>query len=206
MFKKLWFWLVVLIVAILLVIGVFYYLGADVVDEIEEETEILSPLDIDVDSYSHIQELHWGHMPLSYGFPAPGEFQVECDSAQRQRLRQAFDILDDETNGAVNFVEAAKDYNIFIYCNGAKARDFNIMEIVDIDYDIKDVLIKRVTFDFYEHANCGTWPDIEVIVTLLALGIPHNEDKESIMYPFVTKCDFEVVDQDIIDKLIRLYA
>lgn len=53
-----------------------------------------------VDSFSSSQDLHWTHMPIKYKIK-----NDYCTNFTADRIRWAFDILSNETNGSISFEE-----------------------------------------------------------------------------------------------------
>jgi hypothetical protein len=63
------------------------------------------------DSYSEVKELHFSHMPISYKINDFGG----CNGVVIKRTRDAFEIIQNKTNGLINFTEISEgspDINI----------------------------------------------------------------------------------------------
>ena len=53
------------------------------------------------DDFSYASELHWDHMPVTFSFAKQNirESNINCQDYQIKRVRQAFKIIENETNG-----------------------------------------------------------------------------------------------------------
>ena len=213
-------WFLVLVFVIALIVIAFYVSGVfdfslkkmnfDDAEEVllGERRNIEETGNVIPDDFPDAIGLHWGHMPLTYGFAVPNESNsnVNCQEHQVNRVIKAFEIVTNETGGAVNFLEGEGDVDIEIYCNKAQAEGPGYMVLGDGGYEAYGNVIFKGTLNFYTHRNCGTWPDMEVHEVLHTLGFEHIDDKKSIMYYEQVRCDAGKIDDEIVDKLIGIYS
>ena len=165
------------------------------------------------DEFSNIQELHWMHMPLTYSFAESNRnigprdtFNYKCPDYQIQRLKDAFNMLQNETNSKILFEEVYdEEGEIIVYCYKLKADEGYYVE-GEGGYISQDNLILNAELDFYDHLNCGTWPDVEIHEILHLFGYGHIENKSSIMTPIASRCDRGYIDEEIIQDLINTYS
>ena len=153
-------------------------------------------------------ELHWGKMPITYRFvqEKTDPEVITCPVYQVERVRDAFQIIHDETHNVVSFKEVEIGGDILVRCNGSKADDQLFMRLGDGYYGSSNNLITYGELNFYTHRNCGTWPDIEIHEILHVFGFDHTTNKRSIMYPIASSCDLGKIDEDIVQSLITTYS
>jgi len=165
------------------------------------------------DEFSNVQELHWTHMPITYSFSEPNSTigprdtkNYECPPYQIQRLKDAFNILQNETENKISFEESYNEEgDISIYCYKLKAEGGYYIE-GEGGYNYEGDQILNAEINFYEHLNCGNWPDVEIHEILHIFGFNHIENKSSIMTPVASRCDRGYIDEGIIQDLINTYS
>ncbi|MFZ5954796.1 MAG: matrixin family metalloprotease [Nanoarchaeota archaeon] len=159
-----------------------------------------------VDYYSTVDYIHWNHMPLTYYFNEPNASigNLNCTQYQIKRVKDAFQIFENETDNLIYFREEKENPDIKILCYGVKpSEDYMIMG--EGSFEFIDKMILRAELNFFNHRNCGTFPDIEIHEILHIFGFRHSEDKTSIMYPIENTCDHNKIDEEIIEKLKQTY-
>ncbi|MBU0761374.1 MAG: hypothetical protein KJ600_06385 [Nanoarchaeota archaeon] len=109
--------LLIWFILIVLVSGYFLFLESDypaddygnyndsLIEEENDHTQI-------EDQFSNVEELHWGHMPLTYKV-IDGEI---CEGIQLRAIKNSFEILENLTDGYVSFVESGGNVDIDVYC------------------------------------------------------------------------------------------
>lgn len=162
----------------------------------------------DIDRFSKSTELHWGHMPVSYNITP------ECGKYEGRRIRWGFDVLANETGGAVAFREANGSADIAVSCfrdvpvSGEKFRQGESQpfavgnRIVSAKINYYNV---NPNTDYYP-GGCIAYPDTEVHELLHAFGFIHSENPRSIMNSMARNCYVRKIDADIIEKLKETYG
>ncbi len=165
-------------------------------------------------------KIRFDHEPITYSIEPNLEADAKvCSDAQVERIDQAFETIQSETQRNVIFLKVLPGKeDISLYCsdieNGNltyfsnstfKVATFTVTE-AQSQFSHKGNIIKKGIITFYPHRNCGTWPDVEIHEILHALGFVHTDDKTSIMYPISLICDRDKIDEWIIKDLIETYS
>jgi len=177
------------------------------------------------DDLNPIEKLHWDHMPISFSFEDVRELgngenigedigevenvseseRVNCQDYQIDRMREAFGVINNETDGFLFFEEVEDNGDIVINCNALKADDIFIISGHGV-YTSRGYVIEKGELNFYTHINCGSWPDVEIHEILHVFGFNHADDKDSIMNPEQVRCDLGMIDDEIIKELRDIYG
>ncbi len=178
--KKDTFW-IILIFAIIL--GVYF--SEDITSWLDsKESNNMSNGDLE-DTFQNINEFHWRHMPITYQRINYGG----CDGVQFDKMADAFNIIQELTEGIVNFVEVEQDPDIKIVClDRVKLRE----ELKEVAKDIQ--VCKNVTFDyrknFLKHYDeDGLDKNIHIIINTELLKISDNETIYNVCYGDVNDLD-----------------
>jgi hypothetical protein len=157
---------------------------------------------------------YWDHMPLTYAFRDTGEFVSTCQDHIKERIKGAFDIIKNETNESVYFIEVnytEEDYDIVIKCSNKVQTDGRAAEGISTAGEggptkLKGNLILKGELNIYPYRNCGTFPDVELHEIMHVLGFGHNDSSRlNLMYPYNLKCDGQF-DESLSTELIRIYG
>lgn len=201
-------WIVLLIVAGLIILNVFFQSDGTIEKRLVNETGELEDdwQYANKDYLSTINKLHWYHMPITYYFSTVDtDGSRDCPDFQKERIRKAFNIIKEETDGAVQFQEEDIYGDIFIMCFSTKGSGGYMTE-AEAEYINEGNVIVEGNLYFYTHMNCGTWPDVEIHEILHLFGYEHIDDEWSIMTPIAKRCDLGKIDEDIVQDLIETYG
>lgn len=188
----------------LIVFGVINFQEVPFCEEVNESGSVY--WDEMQDQFSHVDKLHWWHMPLTYVFLNSNEDDFgDCQEHQVERIRDAFDIVEISTNGILSFKEEEVYGDIFISCHGATGKGVYMTEGT-AEYEAMGDVITKATLKFFTHRNCGTWPDVEIHEVLHLFGYEHVDDEWSIMSPVAVRCDLGEIDNEIVQDLIEIYG
>lgn len=154
------------------------------------------------DTFSKVNRLHWTHMPLIYKFEEP-----ICNSYRAQKIREAFEEINSETNGSVSFIES-ENPDIIIYCSVTVKDEQKLQG----DYWVETLgeggisayygnRVINATIIFYPTTtSCGYFPSVEIHEILHTFNYPHNNRPCSIMYSGEENCRYILENQDICGK------
>ena len=206
--------MIILVLILLIVLFIFWMKFPQESNNYEKEQKnILLPNESVYENNSNDNtinffKLHWEHMPITYSFTKENvrNSNVKCQDYQIERIRKAFQIIENDTGRAVSFKEVESKGDILVYCNAAKADSQLLMRQGDGYYEYHGDVIDYGELNFYIHKNCGIWPDVEIHEILHVFGFNHTDSKKSIMYPTASVCDLGKIDQDIINDLINRYT
>jgi hypothetical protein len=154
---------------------------------------------------------YWDHMPLTYRFNDTNEFVSTCQDHIKKRLKTAFDIVKNETQGIVYFVEVDYNEDIIIHCSNKIQTDGKAEQGISTAGEGGPTLLQgnkiiKGELNLYPYRNCGVFPDVELHEIGHVLGFGHNKSSRlNLMYPINLKCDGEF-DIYIRDDLIEVYA
>ncbi len=154
---------------------------------------------------------YWDHMPLTYRFEDTEEFISTCQDHIKERVKGAFDIVKNETSGAVYFVEVDYDEDIIIRCSNKIQTDGRAAVGISTAGEGGPTLIQgnkilEGELNFYPYRNCGTFPDVELHEIMHVLGFGHNNSSRlNLMYPTNLKCD-GTFDDYLKEELIMIYG
>ena len=143
------------------------------------------PLLQDEDKFSNSTELHFGHMPILYNIT-----KSECGDFQTKRIRWVFDVLTNETQGVITFIETQDNADISVICYPYTPERGvgNEYTAGRGGYFSNGNEIKSATLEFFNvnplsntyPGGCLIYPDVEVHELLHALGFPHICSTKSI--------------------------
>lgn len=178
----------------------------------------------DKDNFSHANELHWGHMPLSYKI-------FNCSGYQSRRIIRAFNTLENETNYKVSFIletniteldetayyiQGSKEADIEVICYAefkvANLPGYNTLgEANYLSSPYNSLLIKRAFVNFYGitsttyTSGCTIYPDVELHEILHGFGFDHVNQTNHIMNPRHVSCQTRLND-DTLQRLLQTYT
>lgn len=169
------------------------------------------------DMFSSINELHYGNMPITYAL------KEECGAVMTKRIKQAFDIISNETGNIVVFEDISdklvNEYpvaDISIYCHTELEENKGFYTSGNAAYytnKINPNLITMSDINFYKvnpNANnqfsggCTGYPNTEIHEILHTFGFEHKEGY-SIMNPVSDGCRITMIEEEITDKLKEIY-
>jgi len=165
------------------------------------------------DPFSETDELHWNHMPLTYGIIN----ESDCYPIRVERIKKAIQEVGRLTEYKVQLLSVKND----------ETPDISFVCIKDSNYDaVGDVVYEtfgEALTEYYPYTNvisnasvfvyggvstdCMDYPTIELHEILHTLGEDHSKHLSSIMYKIENNCNkLNIkVDQPIFDKLIEIY-
>ena len=167
------------------------------------------------DNYPNVTELHWGHMPITYFIKNPRL----CGSNVVEQIKQSFDIIENETSGAVNFEFKEGEGDISVECFDrydnnvsqlASSRTYADANIWAFNDEAGNVISKgeirlfKITLGQSYYGRCSSYPDTIIHEILHLFGFQDEDNGGGIMYKYITSCVGKI-DQDIIDKLKETY-
>ena len=173
----------------------------------DEQTE-----DQDNSQYDNENILKWNNFPITYSI----NNSFICGDYEINRIRKAFDIIQNETNNTIYFKEVNNSANILITC---------VPEYVDGDssgtyvsgeaeYNSEGNEIIEGSIFFYNMkpgrytGGCYVFPDVEIHEILHTFAIPHSNNEDSIMYAVegsTNICHSRNIDNETLDLLNSIY-
>jgi len=164
--------------------------------EIYDETNfsIFSPLNFDDLSVSNIEKFYYGleegetrvkDMGFLHFDKIPVYYKLNnCIGERRDRVVQAFDIIERGTNGILPFEERSSG-DIIVNCNFQLETE-HASGYGGPEYYVGSNEITSSSVDLYAHdpqfSRCESYPVTEIHEILHALGFDHISNKNSIMY------------------------
>jgi hypothetical protein len=214
-----------LILIIILSVLFFYFSNKNVSKELNvgNNTGTLSELKGNSninknDLFSNINELHYGNMPITYALN-----KSECGTIMTQRIKKAFDIINNETEGTVIFEDISDklknesaEADIIIHCYSGLEEENGLYTAGIATYSIEGTNTNLVTsseINFYKvnpkssnqfSGGCTGYPNTEIHEILHTFGFEHKEGY-SIMNPVSDGCRITMIEKEIIDKLKEIY-
>jgi hypothetical protein len=168
------------------------------------------------DPFNKSDQIHWSHIPITYSL----ENQKDCGSQEIQRIKRAFEVIKNETDGKVSFIETNTLGDIQITCHKASVEyDWSknsegYRALAESTYYLEEDTYPKVisygTIDFYDtlenrvSSNCKTYPDTEIHEILHLFGFDHVNEKYNIMNPVQIYCPSSI-NKDIINRLDEIY-
>lgn len=140
---------------------------------------------------------------ISYSF-------VECDRESQDRMKQAFQIISDETQDVIFYENQFP--KITIYCAQQKDEQRNSTFVAGeggpnkvILSDLYPLIIdgKIYLYNLENKKNCE-YPIVELHELMHVFGFDHINKTDEILYPYV-KCEQRIT-QDIVNELKRIYS
>lgn len=162
---------------------------------------------------------YFNHIPITYSIePGAGSNARVCSDAQIERIDEAFRTIQNEASEAIIFLKVLPGKeDISLYCAGIEngnltysaGSEFKIATFAvtegESQFSHRGNIIQHGTITFYEHRNCGTFPDVEIHEILHILGFVHANDQKSIMYPLSLVCDRDSIDKGILEEIKNTY-
>lgn len=178
-------------------------------DKYEMEVEVEKE-EIKKDYFSNTDRLHFGEMPVTFGF------KTECRQRIEDSMRLAFQSIENETEGIVYFEEVSNNPAISIFCaESERDRDSYTRALGSatciLDNDNPNLIIGGEIYIYGQGWVCGTgYPAVEVHEILHVFGFLHNPSPRSIMYRFSSDysqgCTIDSIDDVYIDCLRNIYS
>ena len=149
------------------------------------------------DQYSNVEELHWGHMPLTYNFD-------NCTERSIKKVEEAMDYIHQEVNG-ISFERIySEDEDIIFMCEEdfkEEITEKNVLaEALPYLHTYQENLIIYGDVWIYPFELCiGSRPVLEIHEILHLFGLEHNEDPyavRDIMGKWDFSCFQEISDED----------
>lgn len=204
-----------------IVILSFYKLGSSNKQDIEKNLDEVLEIPKNIqDDFLNVNEIHWGHMPLTYKI----ENENECNLKLKNRIEEAFETIQLETDGVVAFEKTDENPDIEVFCKPYNYREnsgelgelssFDIVyadSIFDTDYNNKNLIIKS-TINFYGAGLiCETgYPAIEVHQIMKSFGFGNEYKINDVMRPEVEEkslnCKVEGISEEHINCLKYIYS
>ncbi len=159
-------------------------------------------------NYSKNNKFYWDHIPLTYSLlDLKIKNNSNCSQSQILRIRKAFEIIENSTKEKIKFKEnfEFEKVDIKIYCQGVKFDSINYLDEGKTKYNVRNNQIRYGEINFYNHLNCGDWPDTEIHEILHLFGYEHINNPQSIMNPESEICDLNKIDDWIIKDLVENY-
>jgi hypothetical protein len=171
--------------------GYYYYNLEDEINYVPEfqKNNFSENFEKRILDFSNIEEIHWNYMPLTYSFDS------SCVGPIIPRIYWAFEIIENETNERVSFVEVKENSNIKFVCYKEKNEEI-LSEVESIltqgltTFDYAGNVMNDTKIEFWKvseksrPSSCNKFPSLEIHEILHALGFAHIENnKYSIMYP-----------------------
>ena len=167
------------------------------------------------DNFSHINESHWGHMPLTFKFEDNGlEWQIN-------ETRNGFDAIERQTKGIVSFQEITDgDADISVYLN-IKQPNSDLYQDVPNDFRIAGEggfvlhptipnLIERGEIYIYNIERCRTgFPTGTTHEILHTFGFGHSYNSNDVMGRYSEPyhdCTIRKIEDNVINKLLETYG
>ena len=146
--------------------------------------------------------------------------QTDCPSDKKENMLKAFDLISQET-GIINFSSVSENEtlnpDVEVLCSpkekadDQQESDFFVAgeggakEIIQTGrYNVITQGVILLYGNPQNAIHCN-WPNVEVHELMHVFGFNHSQDKNSLMYPYLTSCD-QKLDDSIINELIRLYS
>lgn len=153
-----------------------------------------------INGYTNPNFPYWSKKPITYKFDGLDK----CDSNKTKRVREAFFLIQTETDGIVTFLEDNTNGKLVVRCfdfpNPQGAAGFGGPQFWE-DGEIIDA-----TVDLYEiesgYVRC-TYPTVEIHEILHGFGFDHTNSQSSIMY-FSGGC--QRLDKASIECLKNIYS
>ncbi|MFA5855859.1 MAG: hypothetical protein WC867_00745 [Candidatus Pacearchaeota archaeon] len=158
---------------------------------------------------SSYENIKWLNMPLTYYIN-----YSSCGELMKTRIKNAFLILENESEGKVEFHEGDFKSDILITCTSKINFIKGFYESGEATYYSEGENINRAEIVFYNvnpKANnkfaggCTGYPNLELHEILHVLDFSHKSGN-SIMNPLIDGCKIKEVDRDIIEKIKEIYS
>ncbi|MCH7568273.1 MAG: hypothetical protein IIA87_02525 [Nanoarchaeota archaeon] len=213
-----------LVIIIIVGLVIIFILNDNEIESTEESAVSIGDSNFIQDEFPNAEGLHWGHMPVTYFFS-----REACGVKQEKRIIDAFNILEERTEGIVSFkeLESVSEVNIYIICIEKSQKSIaeeldrtgGVRRYVAYYYNISNIITEAgITFFLgpgkIPHRDCNLFPDEEIRNILLASGFeltnkttnPTNETNHILSENLrPRRCPYEV-NEDIVDKLIDTYS
>ncbi|MEI7719111.1 MAG: matrixin family metalloprotease [archaeon] len=153
----------------------------------------------------------WTSFPVSYYFTG-GEV---CGDFELRKIRRAFSIIENETNGKISFIETNYSGDINVICSkdfiSADKKGYFIAgeggytssgnTITSGEVDFKNMKGGKVS------GSCINFPSVEIHEIMHVFALGHSEDEYSLMYPQTSskQCIASHIDNETIDILNSIY-
>jgi hypothetical protein len=169
--------------------------------------------DINEDDYKNIEEIHWGHMPISYKIECFSNDSLSCIKS-KDRVILALNSIQSETSNVVSFVEKNETPDINVYLFKEKSNIKNRGELVEgfaspYFYKFKPNLISSAEININVFGICKDYPAMEIHEILHTFGFGHTVILGKVMSRYASydekDCPAKIEDE-IIANLTRIYT
>ena len=83
----------------------------DIPKEVVEEPEVIE--EKPTDEFSHVEGMHWTHMPVTYFIVN----EEECGDYEARKIQRGFDAIEEATGGVVSFKKIDGEADIDVRCS-----------------------------------------------------------------------------------------
>jgi hypothetical protein len=153
----------------------------------------------------------WASFPLSYYFTN----ESVCGDYQANRMKRAFEIIKNQTNGAISFIENNNTGNINIIC----LTDYRTGEVLGAytsgegSYISSGSTITGGQINILHmgagrySGGCANFPNIEIHEIMHTFALQHSNISSSVMYPVSSSrnCISDRIDNETINVLNSIY-
>ena len=184
--------------------------------------QVIADYEQDNQNYDRLilsNELHWTHMPITYHYNKVDsevceDCQLVCATSQKEKIKQAFSQIQEDTDNSLSFKEVEDNADIEIYCYGNKySGKGDLITLGEGSYQSYNNEITSGRLNFYgqnsggKNSNC-----LELTLHEIFHVFGFNHTEEGIMKAVGTsklsgnyKCQYEI-DDYIIQNLKRIYS
>lgn len=183
------------------------------------------------DAFSHTNETHWSHMPLTYNYDEECEFKLTLlngtyikikDEEVIGQIERGLEFINERTNGAITFKKIGEEFPDIMYvCDLSNRKDYtNDFEFVP-EYYTEELLGEAQIYTYSntnlfapgevylirlgEEVCADTKPIIVIHETLHMLGLEHRNYLGDIMHPTIREDCKAEISKNHIDYLWSIY-
>lgn len=177
---------------------------------LQEDLDYLNKINWGEDDYSHTNQTHWSHMPLTYNYNKNCSDFSKINGTGRfvVKIENGLKYIVNETNGAINFeYKNSSEVDIMFYCDFTKETETYFLYNPYVDFIQSDISAYAEPY-YYEESNLFTSSEIHFVRTDSCpadkipvvvihevghlLGLEHNMNPArtfDIMNPFQQDCN-----------------
>ncbi len=200
---------IVIVILVLLFLGYLVYLDYPSNPQALEVSIGNQTTGLPNSSLQFFPNMKFNHNDLSY-FIEGG-----CNQEKTERMIEAFNDLSNRVP-LIQFHQASSNPDITVSCSVGEVNvDSDKHYFVAGEGGAKEVIQTKkynivtegviLLYDGQTKLTKCNWSNVELHELLHVFGFDHNNNKNSLMYPYLTFCD-QKVDDSIIDELNRLYS
>lgn len=166
------------------------------------------------DLFSHTNELHWSHMPITYNYD---ECITTFNGKMKKDIENALAFISDRTDNAITFKKIdSSEADIIFICDiggirkaGRKPGFLTYAEALPYVYKTANVYDKGEIYIYSSYECLGKRPTLIIHEVLHLFGLEHNVNPSyswDIMHPYErVNCDADILDKDI-EYLKEIYG